>query len=161
MRCQNYKHHLFLHAYIWFPIFFPGVQPFSPSPSRFSGAAAQAQLCNTREAHIAETFRNTAAFTGLILGSLWGSYKQFCIWPEKKKPQKANSTSKTTSLDSPQPLSACNIDTVQVFIASQRKWEDSPSQGVRPRQVSPTTEISPWRFTLRKGQKVESLQLCH
>lgn len=143
MRCQNYKHHLLLHAYIWLPIFFPGVQPSPPSLSRFSGAAAQAQLCNTREAHIAETFRNTAAVIGLILG-LYKAHTNSSVFDLKKITTEGKlRTSKTTSPDSPKPLSALSMDMVQVFIASQRKGEGSPSQGVRTRQASPTTAISP------------------
>lgn len=112
----------------------------SPQPLRFSGPAAQAQLCSTGEAHITETFRNTAAFIGFILGL----YKaNSSVFDQKKITTEGKlRTSKMTSPDSPKPLSACSMGKMQVFIASQRKGEDSPSQRVRIRQVSPTTEIS-------------------
>lgn len=99
----------------------PGVQPSPPQPLRFSGLAAQAQLCSTGEAHPAETFRNTAAFIGFILG-LYKAHANSSVFDLKKITTEGKlRTSKMTSPDSPKPLSTCSMDKVQAFIASQRK----------------------------------------
>lgn len=138
------------HLLSWCPV-------ISPQPLRFSSLVAQAQFCNTGEAHIAETLRNTAVFIGFILGLYKAHANNYAFDLKKITTEGKLRTSKMTSPDSPKPLSVYNMDKVQVFIGSQGKGEDSPIQGARTRQVSPTTEISPWRFTLRKGQKVEFL----
>lgn len=55
-----------------------------PQPLRLSGPAAQAKFCSTGEAYIAETFRNTAAFIGFILG-LYKAHANSSVFDLKKK----------------------------------------------------------------------------